>query len=46
MVHEITLNSNFGVFNKVVLEHGHAHSKVELGSCKRDHEIFTVYKAK
>lgn len=43
MAHEIILNSNFGVCNKVVLEHGHAQSKAELGSCKRDHKIFTVW---
>lgn len=43
MAHEITLNSYFGVYNKVVLEHGHTHSKAELGSCKRDHEIFTIW---
>lgn len=43
MAHEIMLNSNFGVYNKVVLEYGHIHSKAELGSCKRDHKIFTVW---
>lgn len=42
MAHEIILNLNLGVYNKVGLEHGHAHSKVELGSCKRDHKILTV----
>lgn len=43
MTLEIILNSDFGVHDKVLLEHSHAHSTLELSSYNRDHKIFATW---